>query len=71
MEEKDIPVEDAIENLDIAFCNAITRLVKKNEEYGYKNLADLSGGLDSRVIVYTLKRLGFDNTCLLYTSRCV
>ena len=65
VEEKDISVEDAIENLDIAFCNAITRLAKKNEEYGYRNLVDLSGGMDSRAIVYTVKRLGFDNTVLM------
>ena len=69
VKEKDVPLDEAIENIDIAFCNAISRLANKNREYGYKNLLDLSGGMDSRAICYTAKRLGYEDTFMITYSQ--
>lgn len=67
--EKTYTIDEAIENIDIAFCNAISRLANKNREYGYKNLLDLSGGMDSRAICYTAKRLGYEDTFMITYSQ--
>ena len=69
VKEKDVPLDEAIENIDRAFCNAISRLANKNIEYGYKNLLDLSGGMDSRAICYTAKRLGYEDTFMITYSQ--
>ena len=68
-EEKAISLEDAIESLDTAFCRAVKRIADKNLEYGYKNLLDISGGLDSRIICYTMKRLGYNNSIMITYSQ--
>lgn len=67
--EKTTTLEEAIESLDSAFCKAIKRIADKNSEYGYKNLLDISGGLDSRIICYTMKRLGYDNSIMITYSQ--
>ena len=51
--------EEIIENLDTLFKNAITHEYNKDREYGYKHLATLSGGLDSRMNVITAHELGY------------
>ena len=40
---------EIIDELDTAFRNAVELEYKKDEEYGYHHLADMSGGLDSRM----------------------
>lgn len=53
-----ISEEDIIEEIDKAFVRAVKLEYEKDEEYGYKHLADLSGGLDSRMniwVAHTLK----------------
>lgn len=45
----DISVDDAIEQIDMTFHNAVNRILDKNREYGYKTVIDISGGLDSRM----------------------
>lgn len=47
-----------INMLDNAFRNAMQRIIYKNQEYGYKTIADISGGYDSRTNCYVLKSLG-------------
>ena len=58
-------LEEAIEELDQAFLDSMKRLIQKNKEYNLKIIADLSGGLDSRIICYALKRLGYEEGILL------
>ncbi len=52
---------EAVNRIDALFCSAVKQQAEKNMEYHYSNYAPLSAGLDSRMTVYTLKRLGFDN----------
>ena len=40
---------EIIDELDAAFRKAVELEYKKDEEYGYRHLADMSGGLDSRM----------------------
>lgn len=40
---------ELIEMVDAAFCRAVKMEYDKDIEYGYKHLADISGGLDSRM----------------------
>jgi len=54
-----------IETLDRVLCNVFERLLKSAE--GRKIVVPLSGGVDSRLIVSMLKRLGYkDVLCLSY-----
>jgi asparagine synthase (glutamine-hydrolysing) len=48
---------DIIENIDTLFKQAVERSLHKNREYGYKNMASLSGGLDSRMTTWVLNEL--------------
>lgn len=58
----DISFDEAIEVLDEKFRNATTRCFEKDLEYGYNShLADISGGLDSRMVNWVAKDLGYDD----------
>lgn len=65
-EEKKINKDEAIKKLDSLFLNAVDMQVKKNKEYGYRNIVPLSAGLDCRIVAYSLRRLGVENV-LTYT----
>ncbi len=49
----------AIGQLDELFRSALISQFNKDLEYGYKHIATLSGGLDSRMTVYIADELGF------------
>ena len=51
--------EDIIENIDRLFRNAVKLEFEKDKEYGYKHIASLSGGLDSRMTVWVAHELGY------------
>lgn len=57
---------EIIENLDKLFREAVKIRFSKDDEYGYKHIAPLSGGLDSRMTVMVAHELGFEN-CLNVT----
>ena len=44
-----LSIEENIERIDAAFRKAVTRAIRKNEEYGYTHFLPLSAGLDSRI----------------------
>lgn len=46
---RNISAEQAIDILDKLFIKAIEQIIKKDQEYGYKTIFDISGGLDSRM----------------------
>jgi asparagine synthase (glutamine-hydrolysing) len=56
-----LSLDMAINILDSAFRNAVRRCFDKDIEYGYRHLADMSGGLDSRMVNFVAKELGYKN----------
>lgn len=55
----EISEEEAIEEIDIRFREALKLAFEKDREYGYKHMASLSGGLDSRMSVWVAHELGY------------
>jgi len=51
--------DEIIEKMDQLFSNAIKMEFEKDKEYGYKHIATLSGGLDSRMTVLMAHKLGY------------
>ena len=57
-----------IKNMHELFKNSVMQAFNKEEEYGYKHLCYLSGGLDSRMIPIVAKKMGYDNITTLTFS---
>ena len=57
----EITEDEAIEIIDKKFRNAIKLAFDKDLEYGYKHLASMSGGLDSRMVSWVANDLGYHN----------
>lgn len=53
--------DEIIENIDRLFKIAVKLEFEKDKEYGYKHIASLSGGLDSRMAVWVANELGYSN----------
>ena len=51
--------QQAIDRCDELFKNAVDRAFRKDTDYGYRHVASLSGGLDSRMTVFTAHNLGY------------
>ena len=67
----DIPVseKEIISELNTKFTNAIRLEFEKDIEYNYQHLAQLSGGLDSRMTVWAADVLGYhDVLCTTFTQ---
>ena len=60
--------DSIIKNMYELFTSSIDQSFSKDEEYGYKHLCYLSGGLDSRMIPMAAKRLGYNNITTLTFS---
>jgi asparagine synthase (glutamine-hydrolysing) len=58
----DISLDEAIEIVDKNFRKAVKMCFDKDLEYGYEShLVDISGGLDSRMVNWVAKDLGYKN----------
>lgn len=55
----EMSLEEAIEGIDQRFREAVRLDFEKDKEYGYKHMATLSGGLDSRMTVWVAHELGY------------
>lgn len=62
--------DEIIENIDRLFRNAIKLEYKKDNEYGYKHFASLSGGLDSRMNVWVGHDMGYTDQLNWTMSQC-
>lgn len=65
---KSMTEDEAIELIDYYFRQAVKRSFDKDIEYGYKHLAELSGGLDSRMTSWVAHEMGYiDQTNITYS----
>lgn len=55
----EMSIEEAVDGIDRLFREAVRLDFEKDREYGYKHWATLSGGLDSRMMVWVAHDLGF------------
>lgn len=53
--------DEAIDGIDRLFRDAIKRQFEKDCEYGYRHMACLSGGLDSRMTVWVAHQMGYSD----------
>ena len=56
--------DDYIKALDRSYKKALERILRKNNEYGYITVADISGGYDSRLNCYAIKALNAENVVM-------
>jgi len=57
-----------LDMIDEAYKNAIKRQFGKDDEYGYKHITCLSGGVDSRMMVWISHQLGWNKQLNITTS---
>src|SRR5690606_29863601 len=65
----EISEKEAIDEIDKRFRDAVELAFEKDKEYGYKHIATLSGGLDSRMTVWVAHELGYSNQLNLTFSQ--
>ena len=63
----ELPESQLLEMLDHVFVNIFSRLIESTIKQGKRLVVPLSGGLDSRIIIAMLKRLGANDViCMSY-----
>ena len=61
--------QDCIENIDNLFKKAVALEFAKDNDYGLRHFATLSGGLDSRMTVWAAYEAGYENiTCVTFSQ---
>ncbi|MFA0823684.1 MAG: asparagine synthase-related protein [Methanomethylovorans sp.] len=66
----DVDENILLDKLDFCFLNVFNRLIESTVNKGMQIVVPLSGGLDSRIIVAMLKRLGVTNViCFTYGNK--
>jgi asparagine synthase (glutamine-hydrolysing) len=66
----EMPESQLLEMLDHVFINTFSRLIESTIKQGKKLVVPLSGGLDSRIIIAMLKRLGANDViCISYGGK--
>lgn len=65
-----IKEDEAVELIDSYFRKAIIKQFEKDEEYGYKHLVALSGGLDARMTTFVAHDCGYTNQLNMTFSQC-
>lgn len=57
-------IDKYLKLIDEAFEKGVTDVYRKDDEYGYKHCMTVSGGMDSRAILFMARRLGYKTLCL-------
>lgn len=57
--ESDMSEDEIVSRIDELFKEAVRLGFEKDDEYGYEHIATLSGGLDSRMTVWTAAEMGY------------
>lgn len=57
--DSDLSDDEIVERLDALFREAVRAQFDKDDEYGYRHIATLSGGLDSRMVNWVASELGY------------
>lgn len=52
--------DEYLDMIDESFCDAIKKQFSKDSEYGYKTITLLSGGIDSRIMVWISHQMGWN-----------
>lgn len=65
----EISDNEAIERIDECFRHALKQEFDKDCEYGYTSIIDISGGLDSRMVAFVAKDMGYNNSFFLCYSQ--
>lgn len=58
------PLDVILKKIDEELSSSIQKAYEKDEEYGYAHVATVSGGLDSRIMLFKACQLGYKTTCL-------
>lgn len=58
-ESNELSDDEIVEEIDKRFREAVRAHFEKDLEYGYHHLATLSGGLDSRMVIWVAHELGY------------
>lgn len=67
--EESMSENEAVENLDNLFKHAVKLEFEKDKEYGFRSIASMSGGLDSRMVNWVAKDLGYEELTNLTFSQ--
>ena len=62
---KNTSEDELIDLIEKAFSKAVISQFEKDREYGYRHLCDLSGGLDSRMDMWTAHDNGYNDLTLI------
>lgn len=58
--DESLSMNDAVAGIDMLFRKSIESSYEKDKEYGYKHIACLSGGLDSRMVNWVAYDMGYN-----------
>lgn len=61
-------LSEIIDEIDEIISNSVKMSFDKDNQYGYRHLADLSGGLDCRMVSYVAKKLGYSDLTNIHYS---
>lgn len=67
--DKTLTEDEIIDGIEKLFRNAVKLEYEKDREYGYRHIASLSGGLDSRMSLWIAHELGFKDILIYCFSQ--
>lgn len=68
-ENQEISDDEAMDLLDCTFRRAVKLALDKDRKYGYTSIVDISGGADSRMIAYTVRDMGGNDSIMCHYSQ--